>query len=86
MAFFDSILESLWARNLSGEPSFVAVLYGDNSAYIEKVCSVKSYSACEIVLAVKRGELIISGENMYIKKYCQGDVCICGKIQSIVRV
>ncbi len=54
-----------------------------NSAYFENIKSVISYTAEQITLALKKGEVIVTGEELYIKKYCAGDVVICGKISKI---
>lgn len=60
---------------------FRAVLFGDRSVYIENVKSIKSYSKEKIELCLKRGYVVITGEELSIKKYCLGDLAICGKIK-----
>ncbi|MBO5928041.1 MAG: YabP/YqfC family sporulation protein [Clostridia bacterium] len=82
MAFLDSEI-----KNLSGGgiiPKFRAIFMGDSSVYIESVLNIKSYSEKEIVLGVKKGVLSVSGEDLFIKKYCAGDVLICGKISGFL--
>ena len=92
MSFFDNIAESLGLDNGTPIGQFLKVtLIGDKgghfcSAYIENVRSVKSYTPQEIVVCVKGGVISIHGENMYIKKYCQGDLAICGKIKKAERL
>ena len=82
MNFIEDILQCL---NLSGtfEPSFRALLIGNESVYFENVSSIKSYSQNKIELIIKKKEIKIDGENLIIKKYCQGDLLICGKIQTL---
>ncbi len=82
MNFIEDIKKSL---NLSGvcEPKFRAILIGDEAVYFENICSIKSYSQNKIELLLKKNQIKIEGENLFIKKYCQGDLLICGKIQTL---
>ena len=63
-----------------------AVLFGDSAGYFENVKSIVSYEVKEVVLSLKNGGLRIKGKDLYIKKYCEGDVVICGKILSVERI
>lgn len=84
MSFIENIKE-----NLGGEmcpPVYRALIFGDNAAYFEGVKNITSYEPNEIVLALKRGSVRVHGKNMYIKKYCAGDVVICGVILKLERV
>lgn len=82
MNFIESIMADI-GEKIPYEPSFKATLFGGGAGYFENVSSIKSYSPEEIILCVKRGGIIIRGNGMYIKKYCAGDVAICGKISSL---
>lgn len=84
MGFADSIRECFGAE-FPAEPVFRAVLVGDRALYVEGVCSIKSYSADKTELRLKKGGVTIAGEELVIKKYCAGDVAICGKITSVTR-
>jgi sporulation protein YqfC len=86
VGFIDDIKSCFTADELIKEPIFRAVLFGDGAAYFENVSSIARYSPEEIALSIKKGGLIITGENLYVKKYCAGDVVICGKIKSLERV
>lgn len=86
MGFIDSIKNCFRAEELPVEPIYRAVLFGDSAAYFENVRSVVGFSEEEIILSLKRGGLRISGEKLYIKKYCSGDVAVCGKIRVIERI
>ncbi len=66
------------------KPSFRAEFIGDSGVYFQNIACIKSYTESEIILGIKRGVLILSGENLFIKKYCQGDVFICGKISGFL--
>jgi hypothetical protein len=54
--------------------------------YFENVCSLRSYQQAEIVFNLKKGGVRVTGESLYLKKYCMGDVLVCGKIVAIERV
>lgn len=86
MSFIDNILTDLGLKEALGEQSFKMTVIGDSAIYIECVKSIKSYSKTEIILRLKNGGVIIKGEEMFIKKYFEGDMAVCGKIKSIERV
>lgn len=86
MGFIESIKSCFSGEELPVEPIFRAVLFGDSAAYFENVRSILHYEIEEIALSLKKGGLVIRGDNLYIKKYCAGDVVICGKIKSVERV
>lgn len=85
MSFIDEIKGTFNGFNLPVEYPYRAVLFGDNGGFFENVKSIRSYSKEEIVLTLKKGELKIVGEDLYIKKYSLGDIVICGKIKVIER-
>lgn len=83
MGFMENIAESLGLKDIGAERCFRAVLIGEESCYLENVASVKSYSPDKIELYLKKGGLKITGENLFIKKFCAGDLAVCGKIKAI---
>lgn len=85
MGFIDSIYSSVFSEPFPKEPPYRVLLLGDRAGYFESVKSVISYSQTKIELAVKNSLLTIDGENLFIKKFCEGDVVICGKILSVKR-
>lgn len=86
MGFIESIKSCFGAEELPKEPVYRAVLFGDSAAFFENVCGIKYYKREEISLSLKKGGIIIRGEGLYIKKYCQGDVVICGTVKAVERV
>lgn len=86
MGLFDEINNCFCQNELPSCPSFRAVLIGDNAGYFENVKSIVSFSSEEIILALRSGGLKIIGNKLYIKKYCLGDVVICGKIKSLEKI
>lgn len=83
MGFIEDIMGFFSADELPKEPPFRAVMFGDSAMHFENICSIASFSSEEITLCYKRGGIVISGCNLYIKKYCGGDVVVCGKIKAI---
>ena len=80
MNIFENIAEILGVSDLIGKPVFKATLVGDSAGYFECVLGIKSYTENQIILCIKNAEIVITGQNLYVKKYCEGDVAICGKI------
>lgn len=81
MSFSDEIM-GLFGEDLN--TGFRACFF-ENAAYIEGVKSIKSYSREKMEITLKRGEVILKGENLTVKKYCMGDLAVCGKITSLER-
>ncbi len=83
MSFIENI------KNCIGESvgvdlgEFRATMFGFSSVYFEKIKSIVSYTKTEIVLGLKKGRVIISGNQLLVKKYCAGDVVVCGEISKI---
>lgn len=86
MSFFEELKGCFSADEFPVSPVFRAVIFGDNAAYFENVKTILSYQPTEILLALNKGGLRILGKNLYVKKYCAGDVAVCGKICVIERV
>ena len=91
MSFFDSIIEGFGIDSAQNGQFLKVTLIGNKGdgfsyAYIENVLSIKSFSPNEISVIIKGGGITLKGENLFIKKYCQGDLAICGKIVKAERV
>ena len=84
MNFIDEILSVFGAENAA--PAFRVMLFGDGAAYIEGVKAIKSYSQEKMELYLKKGEIKITGEGLFVKKYCAGDLAVCGKIKSVEKI
>lgn len=86
MGFIDNIKSCFSAAEIPAEPNFRAVIFGENAIYLENIKSIASYNGEEIILSIKNGGLKIQGKELYIKKYCMGDMVICGKIKGIEKI
>ena len=83
MGFLDSILGCYNSTEFSLKPTFKALLLGEDGVYLEQVKQITKYSQDQVVVSLKKGGIIVKGENLCIKKFCMGDVALCGKIKSI---
>lgn len=81
MSFIDEVLSVFGGESVS--PAFRVMLLGDGAAYVEGIKSIKSYSQDKIEIFIGKGEITVKGEGLFIKKYCAGDLAVCGKIKSI---
>lgn len=80
MSFFDCIKENFTSDGALGFCEFRILWLGDNGVFLENICHIKSYTNEEIVLQLKKCEILIKGSGLYIKKFCNGDMVVCGKI------
>ena len=85
MSFFDVVKQTLLTDGFP-DPTFRALLIGDYACYLEDVCSILEFGQEVISVRLKKGGLKVTGKDLYIKKYCAGDLLICGKITAIERV
>lgn len=85
MSFVDNILSSFGEEFSLEKESQKIMVFGDKGVFLEGVLGIKSFNKEQIVLFVKKGEIVIGGENLFVKKFCQGDVVVCGKINKIER-
>ena len=54
--------------------------------YFENVKAVGDFSPQKILVYFPKHGLEIEGENLAIKKYCEGDLELCGKIYKITLI
>ncbi|MBQ7339335.1 MAG: YabP/YqfC family sporulation protein [Clostridia bacterium] len=84
MSFIDEIYGHFTNSPDNFFPTFKASIIGDSGAYLESVKKIISLSPDLIILALKNKIVEVSGEELKIKKYCGGDLLICGKIKGVV--
>ena len=85
MVFFDEIKQTLITEG-APQPFFQVTLVGDSVVFLEGVKGIKEFSTEQITLFLNKGEITLFGEKMKIKKFCQGDLVVCGKINKIERL
>ncbi len=86
MSFIDNILESIGIYDIDKDQKYRFTVFGETAGYFENIAGIRYYTEEEIALSLKRGGLIVRGEGLYIKKFCSGDVVICGKITAVEKI
>ncbi|MBE5737119.1 MAG: hypothetical protein E7348_01830 [Clostridiales bacterium] len=86
MSLIDNIRNCFNYNEIPNEPNFRAVLFGENAMYLENIKTIVKYDKEQIVLSLKDGGLDILGSELFIKKYCGGDLVVCGKIKKIEKI
>ena len=84
MGFIEEV-KNCFGLDYLGEPIFRGFLFGDYGVYLENVKGITGYSKEVIEVRLRKGSLKISGKDLYIKKYCAGDLLIIGQISGIER-
>ncbi|MBO4251319.1 MAG: YabP/YqfC family sporulation protein [Clostridia bacterium] len=84
MSFIEEVIQVFGGEDIA--PAYKVMLIGESAAYIEGVKAIKSYSQGQIELFMKKGEMKITGEGLFIKKYCAGDLAVCGKIKALEKI
>lgn len=86
MNFLENILEIFGITDIGKECLFKGIMLGDSALYLENVCGISHYTEEEILVRLRRGGIVVRGNDLFVKKYCAGDLAICGKIKSVERV
>lgn len=75
MRLYEEILKSVDGASISR-----CILVPNGGGYFEGVKGVEDFSPQRIVLRFSQGQTAVEGEELFIKKYCDGDLEILGKI------
>ncbi len=78
MRLYDEIF-----KNADGGATSRCIIVPNGEGYFEGVKAVGDFSSTRIVLCFPKIELEITGENLSIKKYYDGDLRLLGKIISM---
>ncbi len=68
-----------------GVISLSYTVWEGKGGYFQNIKSLVSFSPQQIVFALRRGALLVSGEGLSVAKYCENDVIIRGNILSVAR-
>lgn len=82
MEFFDNLSDSFGTAKPFAKRYAIKV-NGDESGLFSFVLGISRFSSTEIVLNIRGGSILVVGEKMFIGRYSEGDVLICGKITNI---
>ncbi|HBF44946.1 MAG TPA: hypothetical protein DDY82_01650 [Clostridiales bacterium] len=85
MSFIDSIAKALNVGEMLPTGYRIEIL-GEKGVYIEGVKFLKGYSPEKVEIILKKGSLVVKGENLTISKYCCGDIALIGKVKTVERV
>ena len=83
MGFIDDIIKS-FGEDFTYGKGFKCTLT-DGAGYFENVAGIIEYTSDEIIISYKSGKITVNGSGLYIKKYCEGDIVVCGKITALKR-
>ena len=83
MGFIEQVKTDLISNGYPYPPTYRVVLMGSSVGYFENVVGISLFSQEKIVLSLKKGSISIVGKGLWIKKFCCGDLTICGKIDSV---
>ena len=81
MRLYEEILKSTDGVSISR-----CILVPNGGGYFEGVKCVEDFSPERIVLRFSQGQTAIEGIGLFIKKYCDGDLEILGKITALYLV
>lgn len=80
---FEEILSALGIAEDVAFGGAKVVLYAGRCAYFENVQSVLSFSAEEVVLRLKRGEVRARGKDLCVARYGGGDLLLVGDVRAV---
>ena len=83
MAFIENALGILGFGKEITPYSHRVTLYGKSGALIEGVKKIAIYTEERVEFLIKECMLVISGSNIKITKYCEGEVCLVGEITGV---
>ena len=84
MSFIEDVKANFYQDKQALSPGYRAFLFADG-VYIEGVVTMLCYTEDKVDFSLKAGKLSVTGEKLYVKKYCGGDVVITGKILGVSR-
>lgn len=70
-------------KNADGVAGDRCVIAPNGGGYFEGVKAVEDFTSDAIVLCFARERVAVRGESLSIKKYCDGDMELGGKISSL---
>lgn len=83
MSFIEEFVRRMKEDGFPFPPEYRWYVYGDYAVYIENASGIIEYTQDKIGVALKKAELTVKGQNLYVKSFCEGDLVICGKIVSV---
>lgn len=78
MRLYDEIF-----KNTEGMAAVKCVFVPRGGGYFEGVKSVGDFSPERVLVCFPKEQVLVEGENLTIKKYCDGDLQLSGRITSV---
>lgn len=82
MNLFKEISDSLGLDEVAPMPYLFSV-NGKGGGYFQNIKRLGDVKTDKIVLVLKRGEIVVSGESLAISRFTGSDVAIKGRIKSV---
>ncbi len=70
-------------KNAEGMAASKCVFVPRGGGYFEGVKSVGEFSPERVLVCFPKEQVLVEGENLIIKKYCDGDLQLSGRITSV---
>lgn len=70
-------------KNVEGVAASKCVFVPRGGGYFEGVKSVGEFSPKRVLVCFPKEQVLVEGENLIIKKYCDGDLQLSGRITSV---
>lgn len=84
MSFIHELANALKIGEILPQSYRIEIL-GDKGIYLEGVKSLKFYGRDKVEICLKKGEVVVKGENLTILKRCGEDLAIGGKVTMVER-
>ena len=85
MKLFDEIMRRLGADDDLVFNGVKYVVFDGRCGYFENVKGIGDFSGEAVEILLKKGKLLVSGKNLYIRRFVEGDLAVYGQIESVAR-
>ena len=85
MKLFDEIMRRLGADEELVFNGVKYVVFDGRCGYFENVKGIGDFSGEAVEILLKKGKLLVSGKNLYIRCFVEGDLAVYGQIESVAR-
>ncbi|MCL2861235.1 MAG: YabP/YqfC family sporulation protein [Firmicutes bacterium] len=83
MSFFSEVAKTMGLDSLRIASGYQVINYNGEAAYVEGFVQVLSIDNNEIVLKLKKGKIVISGENLSVASLETGAIIVKGNIKEV---
>lgn len=85
MKLFDEIMSRLGVEEELVFGGVKYVVFDGRCAYFENVKGIGDFSSNEVQILLKKGILKVTGNNLYIRRFIEGDLAVYGEILKVER-